>query len=282
MTTVKCIVCDSAVAEPLYAGILRCRECGHVFADLQLSDEQLFELYSERFFTGGEFGDYPASEPYIRRNFEARFKVLRSFLDPARHRHLLEIGSAYGFFLDHVRGHFASAQGLDITDAGVRYARERLKIDVTQADFLTHDFGAQRFDVVCLWDTIEHLRSPQFFLEKIAEQTESGALLALTTGDIGSLNARLRKERWRMIHPPTHLHYFSRQTLTRLLNSYGFDVIYDRYCGFHRSADDTAYMVLVLRHGKNRLYELLRRSRVTEFGFYLNLYDILYVIARRR
>ena len=86
MTTVKCIVCDSAVAEPLYAGILRCRECGHVFADLQLSDEQLFELYSERFFTGGEFGDYPASEPYIRRNFEARFKVLRSFLDPARHR----------------------------------------------------------------------------------------------------------------------------------------------------------------------------------------------------
>ena len=48
------------------------------------------------------------------------------------------------------------------------------------------------------------------------------APLALTTGDIGSVNARLRGHKWRMIHPPTHLHYFSAETMKALLDRHGF------------------------------------------------------------
>ena len=60
-----------------------------------------------------------------------------------------------------------------------------------------------------MWDTIEHLKRPDLFVQKAAADLRPGGLIALTTGDIGSLNARLRGARWRMIHPPTHLHYFS-------------------------------------------------------------------------
>lgn len=279
---VNCIVCAGAAAEPLYDGILRCRTCRYVFTDSELSDADLVELYSERFFTGEEYSDYLSDEQVYRRNFRRRLRVLRPFLDPARHRDLFEIGCAYGFFLDEARPHFASVQGMDITDAGVRYAREQLKLDVLRGDFLAHDFGARRFDVVCMWDTIEHLRSPHLFVEKIAAHTESGALLALTTGDIESLNARLRGAHWRLIHPPTHLHYFSGATLTRLLDNHGFDVVYRRYCGFERSVRNVLHNILVLRYGRERLYEFLRPRWFTRLSFYLNLHDVMYVIARRR
>jgi len=265
----------------MYAGILRCAHCGYVFADARLTDEELTELYKEEFFTGGAFSDYPSDEKYFRKNFRARFKTLSAFLEGTRHRHLLEIGSAYGFFLDEVRDSFQSVRGIDITDGGVRHSRERFGLDVIQADFLAHDFGARQFDVVCMWDTIEHLRAPHLFVEKIAAHTEKGALLALTTGDIESVNARLRGSRWRLFIP-SHLHYFSRRTMALMLDRYGFDVIYNRYCGFYRSFDNAAHNVLLLRHHRPRLYSFLQRVGLTRHGFYLNLYDAMYVIARRR
>ena len=104
----------------------------------------------------------------------------------------------------------------------------------------------------------------------------------MTTGDIGSLNARLGGRRWRLIHPPTHLHYFTRRSLLRLLDRHGFEPVYDRSCGFYRGADFTAYNLLVLRWRQTWLYELLKRLRMTRFDFYLDLGDIRYVVARRR
>ena len=281
-TTHACVVCGDERASQLYEGILRCQSCGHVFADMRLSDEELFRLYNEEFFTGAEFSDYASDERFFRKNFGLRFRELQKFIDPARHRRLLEIGSAYGFFLDTVKRHFDSAEGIDITDAGTLHARQRLGLNVVQADFLAHDYGQKKFDVVCMWDTVEHLREPQAYVEKIAAHTDRGALLALTTGDIESLNARLRGRSWRLIHPPTHLHYFSPATISRMLYAHGFEVVYNRYCGFWRSFGNVAYNVLVLRQNRPALFRPVERTGLARLGFYLNLYDIMYVIARRR
>src|SRR6266516_2890177 len=99
-----CIVCGSSEpAAPLYKGIVRCPACGYVYADVRLTDEELLALYDKDFFTGAEFSDYAADEKFFRRNFRLRLRELKKFLDPGRHQSLLEIGSAYGFFLDLAR-----------------------------------------------------------------------------------------------------------------------------------------------------------------------------------
>jgi SAM-dependent methyltransferase len=246
-----------------------------------MTDAELLALYSKGYFFGEEYSDYLADREVLRKNFIRRLKTLDRYADPARHRRLLEIGSAYGFFLELVRDRF-DAVGIDITADGTRYAKEKLRLDVIHGDFLTHDFGSRDFDVACLWDTIEHLRDPHLYLQKVSRHTTRGALLALTTGDVESLVARTKKAQWRLIHPPTHLHYFSRKTLGRLLDNCGFDVISSRHCGFYRSVDNIAYNILVLRKKHRALYSLLKRSGLTRWDCYLNVYDIIYVIARRR
>jgi SAM-dependent methyltransferase len=277
-----CLICRGTDTEPLYKGLLRCRECDYTFADLQLSDEQLRQLYDQTLFHQGNFFDYAADQKYFKRNFQLRFKALRKFLDKDRHRRLLEIGSAYGFFLDMARNEFSEVLGIDLTDEGVTHTREQLKLPAVQGDFLQHDFGDSRFDVVCMWDTIEHLRRPDLYVEKIASLTEPGALLAVTTGDVQSLVARMRGAKWRMIIPPVHLHFFSKDTLTRLLKTHGFDVVYNRYCGYYRSASNVAYIILTQHRDRRRVFDWLQRARLLNWGFYLNVYDITYVIARRR
>lgn len=277
-----CLVCKGDRSDVLYPGILACRGCGFVSADLDLTDGEFEQLYQHDYFHDGEYRDYRADAPVLRRNFRLRLKVLRKYLEPGRHKHLLEIGSAYGFFLETAKTAFETVEGVDIFADGVRHAREALGLDVHAGDFLHYDISGRTFDVVCLWDTIEHLRRPDLYLEKVGRHTGRGALLAVTTGDIASLNARLRKRRWRLIHPPTHAHYFSRDTLSLLLDRCGFDVIYSGYCGFYRSVDQVVHGLQTGAGLSRRLYDVLRRTGITELGFYLNLYDIMYLIARRR
>ncbi|MDD4910365.1 MAG: class I SAM-dependent methyltransferase [Candidatus Omnitrophica bacterium] len=247
-----------------------------------MSDNDTSAIYSKEYFLGSEYNNYLADKEILQKNFGLRLRMLQAFMEPNRHRHLLEIGCAYGFFLELVRKQFDTVLGLDISGDGVLYAREQLKVDAVKADFLKYDLKGRRFDVVCMWDTIEHLSSPDLYLEKISNNTKSGSLVALTTGDIDSFNARLRRGGWRMIHPPTHIHFFSSKTLTRMLDRFGFDVVYNSYCGFYRGIDYMAYRMFVLNKGNSLIYNLLRKYGLTRVRFYLNLFDVMYVIARRR
>ena len=278
----NCIVCNHDTPEPLYKGIDRCPNCGHVFADLSLSNEELFKIYQKDYFFGEEYSDYVADKRIAQKNFDLRLKTLKQFLNPERHRSLFEIGCAYGFFLEKAQSLFDRVQGVDITEDGIRYASQELHLDVAQSDFLEYDMGDRKVDVGCMWDTIEHLAHPDQYIEKLSQQMEKGALLTVTTGDIESVNARWRKENWRLIHPPTHIHYFSQKSLAQMLNNYGFDVVYSRHCGFYRSLDNVAYNILVLRWRQPKLYEMMKRLKITKIDFYLNLYDIMYVVARKR
>jgi 2-polyprenyl-3-methyl-5-hydroxy-6-metoxy-1,4-benzoquinol methylase len=232
---------------------------------------------------GGEYSDYLADKKVAQDNFKLRLKTLRKFLDPERHKRLLEVGCAYGFFLDVARGRFEVLKGIDVTAEGTAYARNELGLDVVTGDFLTHDFKSRKFDVVCMWDTIEHLSDPAGYLAKISsDMVDKGALVAITTGDVGNLNARIKKNKWRIMNAPTHVHYFSRETLGRLLDKNGFDVIYDSHCGFYRSIGMALHRILLAHKKGKRFCDILHKSGLDGLQFYLNLYDIMYIIARKR
>jgi SAM-dependent methyltransferase len=278
----RCAACDGATSEPIYGGLLRCLRCGHAFAPPDASDEDLAAIYTESYFAGEEYHDYLGDKGLAQRNFRSRLRVLKSFIDPARHRRLFEVGCAYGFFLELARQSFDSVQGIDVSAAAASYAKNVLHLDAACGDFLHYDLAGREFDVACMWDTIEHLPHPDLYVSKLAHHMRTGALFAVTTGDFASLNARLRGAKWRLMHPPSHAHYFSIASMTSMLDRFGFDVVYARHCGFYRSLRSMAYGVFVQKHNDARALELLNRIGLGGFPLYLNFYDIMYVIARKR
>src|SRR6516164_7467916 len=276
-----CLVCRGDYRESKYPGLLRCSSCGFMTADVALSSTELRALYGERYFRGEEYRDYSAERPTLEKHFRARLNQLLKHIPEARSKHLLEIGCAYGFFLDLAKEYFASVEGVDVASHAIRYANEHLNVTATEADFLDYT-PRNSIDIVCMWDTVEHLQSPHAYIEKLARMLSPGGIVALTTGDIGSIVARLRGRRWRQIHPPTHLHYFSRRTLTELLRLQGFRVLEARACGQYRTLDTMAYVTLVIKRNRQGLYEMLKKTGLLRFSLYLNLYDIVYVIAEKR
>jgi 2-polyprenyl-3-methyl-5-hydroxy-6-metoxy-1,4-benzoquinol methylase len=273
-----CLVCGGVYHESNLPGLLACRSCHFLTANVRLSRHELTELYSSKYFAGEEYKDYLAERELIEKHFRIRLKTLLQHVRNPSSKRLFEIGSAFGFFLSVAKDHFASATGIDISHDAVEYASNTLGLPVHFGDFLEYRLP-EKVDVICLWDTIEHLQDPHLYLEKAAANLNPGGVIAITTGDIGSWVARFRGGRWRQIHPPTHLHYFSKATLSRLLGKYGFMVRYSKYEGMYRSLDTMAHIILNVKHRQPKLYSALKKTGLLRWDLYLNLYDIMFVVA---
>jgi SAM-dependent methyltransferase len=253
--------------------IVQCPHCRLVFYDGNVQSDA---LYSQDYFEGGEYLDYQADKNIHQMNFKDRIDELRRWKPQGR---LLEIGSAYGFFLELAQRHW-QASGMDVTPEGVDHAKKAMNLDARLVDFLTLPEEVETYDLICLWDTVEHLPHPVRVMEKAGRWLKPGGVLAVTTGDIGSGVARWRKERWRQVHPPTHLFYFSEETLRRGFEQAGLRVQVSRYAGYSRSFKSMAYGAFAL-HSKRWawLYRGLTLNGRLDFPVYLNLYDIRLMIG---
>lgn len=280
-----CIVCDAEDWAPRFELLIRCRNCGFVRAAHLPIPEELRQIYSSDYFAGEEYGDYLADAHVHARNFELRVRDMRRIAPQVQSA--FEIGCAYGLFLASAARANLRVAGVDVCEEAVRHAVERLGQNAVAGDFLSTSLAPGEYDSFCLWDTIEHLSHPEIYLARIRDLLPPGGWLLLTTGNIGSLVARFRGRRWRMIHPPTHLQYFSRASLARLLQRYDFEIVEARSIGVYRTLHSLLSGLSALGRGPVRPIARVLRSGLpaslqNALGFHLNLGDILFVAARKR
>jgi SAM-dependent methyltransferase len=198
---------------------------------------------------------------------------------------LFEVGAAYGFFLDEANALYGSTRGIEISQAAADRARQAYGANVAVGDFTALDATREKVDVVCLWDTIEHVPGPDHFVGKAHELLSGGGWLFLTTGDLSSLNARVRGSRWRQIHPPSHVNYFSRATIRRLLTRLGFRVAGIETAAYYHTLYDVL-ATIELRGGlagrvARGILRVVPRRLTDRLGFWINLGDTMFVAAER-
>ena len=277
----NCDICNSKRNKTLFNQVVKCLDCGHVFAKLDISNEELKNLYKSDYFDTDEYHNYKAEVVPIKKNFQRLLKVLKRYTKNPENKILVEVGSAYGYFVEDAQSVFKKVIGTEIAKEPADYARKTLGLDVRNLDILDWNFDNQKIDVVCLWDVIEHLYSPNKYLNKISSNLGMGSLIALTTPDIGSLVAKFRKENWRQIHPPTHIHYFNKETITSILKLNGFEVIHYGHFGRYRSLGMIFYIIFVLRVKIPIFFKIIEFLKLDKVITYLNLYDEMFVIAKK-
>lgn len=275
--TARCIICERGQFNNFIGGLKKCANCGLVLFDLDLTDEAIKAFYEKDYFFGRCYVDYIREKRALQLNFRKHLKELLYHVDSPKQKALFEIGCAYGFFLELAKKEFGFVQGIDISEDGCEYAREKLGLNVVRGDFIKFDIEKNKFDIFCLWGTIEHLKNPHLYLEKIRDCIKKDGIISLTTGDIESTTAKLSKDKWRLIQPPEHLFYFSRKTISSLLKKYGFEIVRIEYCGYYRTLH-----FLFLKHQNSIVYKLLKNIALTNTPFYLNLFDTMHLIAKKR
>lgn len=196
--------------------LVRCRSCGFQYINPRLAGAIIFGAYTE-----GEDPAYVSQIEARERTFARALREIdRAAGAPGR---LLDIGTAAGAFVAAARARGWDAEGCEPNAWLARWGSSRYGITIRPGSVFDQPYAEGTFDVITLWDVIEHTLNPREMVEHCRRLLKPGGLLVVNYPDIGSWIARLLGRRWLFL-TSVHLYYFDRGTITRLLETTGFRV----------------------------------------------------------
>jgi 2-polyprenyl-3-methyl-5-hydroxy-6-metoxy-1,4-benzoquinol methylase len=230
----RCMLCGSTARRPVIEvdgfELAKCVECGLVYVANPPDAERLKSLYS---FSSGyhqALAD-PASEVTQSHRRQGREYLEWLASVGADRGRLLDVGCSVGVFMAEARDHGFTVRGVEFSADTADVARSLYGLDVQTGtiDDLTSD-GVEPFDIVTMWDVIEHLEDPLGALRIVHRLLRPGGVVAIRTPNIDGLFPR-RSYRigrairhWPHAEPPAHLVQFSKATLSATLERAGFRV----------------------------------------------------------
>ncbi|MBU2644718.1 glycosyltransferase [bacterium] len=198
--------------------IVQCLQCGLMYTESRLSDVQLKEFYAD------------VEDPLYARNIDARYQTFRYNLNqirgllPVKGR-LLDVGAYCGAFLKIAQESGFEAMGIEPSKWASRFAREELNQNVMQGALKDIPAHINGFDVISLWDVLEHVHDPREELRLISSKLSKGGILVFSTLDVDNWFPRLLGERWPWFMD-MHLFYFNQEVLNHMLSQTGFELIH--------------------------------------------------------
>lgn len=248
-----CLICGANEIEPRFLleemlsrrtyCVNRCRRCGYIFNRSLVTGEidykslyraDYFTVVYEEYFKLVGSGEYKEDDKFPI--YCQALDLVEGTIPPG---HLLEIGCGLGFFLDYARSRKWEVKGVELSEFAAGEAKRIYGVDVFCGELQETKFEPHGFDVVAIFDVIEHVLSPLEFLEEIVRILKpEGYLLLITDNDtnfITGLTSLLYKITFGMIrypcsraYPIFNVSYFTESLLRSLLERFGFEVLYSQ------------------------------------------------------
>ena len=226
--------------------------------------------------------NYPCNTGEDRKSLSSYKKILlwffylsyRSRLDIIQFTgegRLLDIGGGNGRYLFVLQKLGWQTYGIEPNSVSSGYARDELQLNVETGDLLNYKCEGKFFDVITMWHSLEHLYEPIPTLKEVKRVLKDDGLLVIAIPNIDSFAAKVFKENWYQLEVPIHLIAFSPDSITRMLDSAGFNV---KKIYYDRRNSPLSRSLRNLKGGKYRLLSKLSRFKVLikMFNFILAMF----------
>lgn len=196
--------------------LVRCRFCGFQYVNPRLRSDLIYSGYAE--------GDDPT---YVSQ-LEARKRSFAKSLDEIERAaggrgRLLDIGTAAGAFVSAACDRGWDAEGCEPNRWLAAWGARHFGVTIREGSVFDQDYEDHTFDVITLWDVIEHTPDPPAVLQRCRALLKAGGILIVNYPDIGSWIARVLGRRWLFLSS-VHLFYFDRRTIRLMLEKSGYSV----------------------------------------------------------
>jgi 2-polyprenyl-3-methyl-5-hydroxy-6-metoxy-1,4-benzoquinol methylase len=199
------------------------RVCGLLFADPQLDDRSMADAYASHYYPSNGNGSAAVYENTPEAILRQTFQKVDAEVGPIGEKSLLDFGCGVGGLCKVAGEYGVRAIGIE-PDANARkkaFESGRLRAYASLGS-LREAQPDTKFDIVTMWDVIEHLREPWKVLKDLSDLLQPEGWLLLSTPNAACLRARVERERWENMVNPTHFYYFTRKTLEAVLSRAGF------------------------------------------------------------
>ncbi|MDQ3003581.1 MAG: class I SAM-dependent methyltransferase [Fibrobacterota bacterium] len=204
------------VTEHFHYKMVKCVNTGLVFSREILPEEELKTLYAESEVTFSEYTDI------IRTDY---WRPLESFSASLRKDAALEIGCSSGFFLEELQQQgVREVHGCEPSLEAKAKAADSVKQRIHTGFFTGGTYPDDTFDLICSFQTLDHLSDPLDMLKACIEKLRPGGLIYIIVHNMDGLQARIFGERSPIIDVE-HVYLFNPRTLTLAVEKTGFETL---------------------------------------------------------
>ncbi|MFO7665572.1 MAG: class I SAM-dependent methyltransferase [Desulfobacterales bacterium] len=195
--------------------VLWCKNCGFGWQYPYPTEDELRNLYINQ----GLYHEKIVDE--TQGGFLERIKKLNE-LKPEK-GNILDIGSGMGHFLMHAQEAGWSVEGVEPRVSASKYCYNNFGINVYNGLF--EEWSQKKlYDVITLWDVVEHVHNPFHIMNKSIDMLVPGGLLVMSIPNASGLPARCFKGNWRYIMEP-HINYFTMNFIKTFIKQKRLEVL---------------------------------------------------------
>ncbi len=227
MENIKCVICSSSDSEfyrkvesesPKQASfnLVKCKGCGLIYLNPRPDKEEIHEFYPH--WSSVSKQNVPISLDWKAK--KNNFNLLKRHLKKKGSK-VLDVGSGSGEFLSLMQRAGWGVSGVEYAQNTSNFARDNLGLNVLNKDLLETNFEDGYFDLVTLWDSLEHLHKAGETLLEINRILKKDGILVISCPNIDNLCVLLFKDSW-YTNSPRHLYQFSSEGIKSFLAKTNF------------------------------------------------------------
>lgn len=214
--------------------IVRCTNCSFVFTN-PLPPEDFFRHKYEREWLKDIKNSDEKLNDYFKRQTSSRKRIYQTALNDiqkyVRVPSIIDIGSGTGAFLFWAKKLGLSCAGIELSKEEAKFAKKTLAVPVYTEPFSQHLIKNVHYSAITMFDVLEHIPQPNLFLRDISRYQMRDDLLVLTVPNGPFIiYALVFLHRLNMLNkfkigPDNHVNHFNKNTLTRLLENSGYEIL---------------------------------------------------------
>lgn len=237
MIDVNCNYCGTTEANLINEGpdlllnraghyrLVQCPNCQLIYQNPRPTLTELPNFYPEDYIPYAENKQRTTRLQQLNLDYQMRRRTSRLTHYQPEPGHILDIGCATGAFLVAMRQLGWTVQGVELSEHAADYARRMQNLDVHTGTVESAVFATDSFDIITMWDVLEHVIDPKATLQEVRRILKPNGLLVLSLPNPDCWEARLFKQYWVGWDRPRHLHIFSQTVLNNYLQEAGFDML---------------------------------------------------------
>lgn len=207
------LACTTALLAS-YDTVVRCLACNMVYTSPRPDSREILEAYRQVADTGF------LEERHARELTYRRLLKVLNQLTGGRRGRLLDAGCSMGFFLREAQHEGWNVEGLEPSHWAAEHARKEFGLPVHEGPIASISLEPASFDVITIWDVVEHLVDPVGDFRHLARALKPGGVFALSTHSIESLSARMLGGRYPFLMA-MHVTHFTPRTTAQLFELAG-------------------------------------------------------------
>ena len=203
--------------------IVKCLKCGLVRSNPTTDSKLLEKLYQKSILT---------YDDEINNLIDTYFDSLKPILKRLpKTANILEIGCGNGFVLEKIyQSGYKNVFGIEPSINAVKKASKNIKNKITVGMFKPKLFPKNKFDLIFLFQTLDHISNPNEFIKECSRITKYGGYFLAFNHNVESLSAKILKEKSPIIDIE-HTFLYSPKTIKTIFtkNKFYVEKIYSPY-----------------------------------------------------